>query len=217
MNPETTLSKTWIKICGITRAGDALVAQQCGANAIGLVFYEPSSRAVTVDQVAEIVGPVDDSLDVVGLFVDPTAAEVERAISTGAIDILQFHGNESPEFCRSFGLLVMKVFRVGAQADLNRSISRYGQCEFILLDAFDKAAPGGTGKAFDWQLAIGAAQTEGVKLVLAGGLNPSNIREAVKVVKPFGVDVSTGVESSPGLKDESLVKEFIEGVRSGAS
>lgn len=210
------MSNTWIKICGITRHSDALAAQRSGADAIGLVFYEPSPRAIKASQIAAIVEGLD-SVEVVALFVDPTVEEVRRVISSGAIDILQFHGNESPEFCQSFGLRAMKAFRVGAQEDLKSTIARYADCEFILLDAYDKKAPGGTGKVFDWELAVEAAHSDGVRLVLAGGLNPRNVAEAIVKVKPFGVDVSSGVEASPGLKDCSLVKEFIEGVRSGSS
>lgn len=163
------------------------------------------------------MGNLPGKLSVVALFVNPEVQQVQAVIDSGLVNILQFHGDESPEYCQSFGLPVMKAFRVGAQQDLNASIARYSESELILLDAFDNKAPGGTGKVFDWQLAMQAAQDTSIKLVLAGGLTPDNVQEAVQRVQPFGVDVSSGVESSPGEKDYNLVKKFIEGVRSGSS
>lgn len=211
------MSNTWIKICGITRRSDALAAQELGADAIGLVFYAPSPRCVSVAQIEAIVGSLPQPITVVALFVNPQEQQVREVIDSGLINILQFHGDESPEYCHSFGLPVMKAFRVGGEQDLNTSIARYPESELILLDAYDKQAPGGTGKVFDWQLAMQAAQDSSIKLVLAGGLTPDNIHEAVQRVQPFGVDVSSGVESSPGIKEFNLVKKFIEGVRSGTS
>ena len=211
------MSKTWIKICGITQHSDALAACELGADAIGLVFYPPSSRAISVNQIEGIVRGLPKQVTVVALFVDPTVEEVNQVIATGMIDLLQFHGEETPAYCQSFGLPTMKAFRVGKDHDLQKSIALYGESELVLLDAYEKDAPGGTGKLFDWDVAIKAAQSEEIKLVLAGGLNPDNVQEAVIRVGPFGVDVSSGVESSPGKKDVALIEKFIEGVRSVSS
>jgi len=211
------LSKTWIKICGITQHRDALAACELGADAIGLVFYPPSSRAISVNQIEGIVSGLPKQVTVVALFVDPTVEEVNQVIATGMIDLLQFHGEETPAYCQSFGLPTMKAFRVGKDHDLQKSIALYRESELILLDAYEKDAPGGTGKLFDWDVAIKAAQSKELKLVLAGGLNPDNVQEAVIRVGPFGVDVSSGVESSPGKKDIALIEKFIEGVRSVSS
>lgn len=211
------MSKTWIKICGITQHRDALAACELGADAIGLVFYPPSSRAISVNQIEGIVSGLPKQVTVVALFVDPTVEEVNQVIATGMIDLLQFHGEETPAYCQSFGLPTMKAFRVGKDHDLQKSIALYRESELILLDAYEKDAPGGTGKLFDWDVAIKAAQSKELKLVLAGGLNPDNVQEAVIRVGPFGVDVSSGVESSPGKKDIALIEKFIEGVRSVSS
>lgn len=211
------MSKTWIKICGITQHRDALAACELGADAIGLVFYPPSSRAISVNQIEGIVSGLPKQVTVVALFVDPTVEEVNQVIATGMIDLLQFHGEETPAYCQSFGLPTMKAFRVGKDHDLQKSVALYRESELILLDAYEKDAPGGTGKLFDWDVAIKAAQSEEIKLVLAGGLNPDNVQEAVIRVGPFGVDVSSGVESSPGKKDIALIEKFIEGVRSVSS
>lgn len=211
------MSKTWIKICGITQHSDALAACELGADAIGLVFYPPSPRSVSVDQIKSIVRGLPAQVTVVALFVDPSEEEVNEVIATGMIDLLQFHGQETPAYCQSFGLPTMKAFRVGKDRDLQKSIGLYPDSELILLDAYEKGAPGGTGKMFDWDVAIKTAETKDLKLVLAGGLNPDNVQEAVIRVEPFGVDVSTGVESSPGKKDIALIKKFIEGVKSVSS
>jgi phosphoribosylanthranilate isomerase len=170
-----------------------------------------------VSQIEEITRDLPATITVVALFVDPTAEEVNQVIATGMIDLLQFHGEETPAYCQSFGLPTMKAFRVGKEYDLRKSIALYPESELILLDAYEKEAPGGTGKMFDWDIAIDTAKDEKLKLVLAGGLNPENIEEAVVRVAPFGVDVSSGVESSPGKKDIALIRKFIEGVRSVSS
>lgn len=188
-----------------------------GADAIGLVFYPPSPRAVSADQIQELVSGLPESTAVVALFVNPSRDEVNRVIESGLIDLLQFHGDETPEYCQSFGLPTMKAFRVGKECDLHKSLASYSEADLIMLDAYEPGAPGGTGKTFDWDVAIKTAENKHIKLVLAGGLDPDNVQEAVIRVSPFGVDVSSGVESSPGKKDLTLVKKFIEGVRSVSS
>jgi phosphoribosylanthranilate isomerase len=211
------MHKHWIKVCGITRAEDAIAASDLGADAVGLVFYPPSPRAVAFDAMADIVGGVSANVSVVALFVNPTAAEVNQVVDSGHIDLLQFHGSESEEFCCSFDIPYMKAFRVGFDADLQAAIAAYPSAELILLDSYDKAAPGGTGSTFNWKKAASLSDTLRSKLVLAGGLNADNIADAIAQVQPYGVDVSSGVESSPGIKDRVLINKFIEGVRSVSS
>ena len=211
------MHKHWIKVCGITRAEDAVAASDLGADAIGLVFYSPSSRAIVIDDVAEIVAGVSANVSVVALFVDPTKEEVTKVVDSGYVDLLQFHGAESEEFCCSFDIPYMKAFRVGLDADLQEAITAYPSAELILLDSYNKTAPGGTGDVFDWDRTASISDSSLSKLVLAGGLNPDNIAAAIAKVKPYGVDVSSGVESSPGIKDHALINKFIEGVRSVSS
>jgi phosphoribosylanthranilate isomerase len=208
------LPNIWIKICGITRKQDAQAAAELGASAIGLVMYPPSPRAVNVDDMAAILQDVPRQLKRVALFVNPQVQAVKEVIASGLVDYLQFHGNESPAFCDSFEFPYLKAFRVGVDNDLDAEVKTYSSAEFILLDAFDKEAPGGTGKVFDWSKAQSLLRNNAVQLVLAGGLNPDNVSRAIKQVRPFGVDVSTGVESGPGIKDFEKMKAFIEGARS---
>ncbi len=211
------MNKVWIKVCGITRADDATAASDLGADAIGLVFYPPSTRVVRWESVANIVGGVSANVSVVALFVDPSSEQVHEVIDSGYIDLLQFHGSESEEFCSSFDLPYMKAFRVGHDADLGEAIKAYPSAELLLLDSYDKKMPGGTGHTFDWAKTSAISDSSLSKLVLAGGLNPDNIKQAIAQVKPYGVDVSSGVESSPGIKDPVLINKFIEGVRSVSS
>lgn len=211
------MSNTWIKICGITQQDDALAASDLGANAIGLVFYPASPRGVSVEQISGITSILPEEIDVVALFVDASAESVREVVETGKVQLLQFHGSETPDYCESFGLPYMKAFRVGKDSDLPGQIRAHKNADRILLDAYSKEAPGGTGKTFDWEVAKTIVKNNTAKLVLAGGLSPQNIHEAVVQVRPFGVDVSSGVESAPGEKDKNLIKEFIEGVRSVSS
>ena len=208
------LSNLWIKICGITRQQDALAAAELGASAVGLVFYRLSPRRVEVGQVGKILEGLPEPVRVVALFVDPEPADVTAVVNLGSVDLLQFHGYESADFCESFGLPYMKAIRVGSESDLSAQIADYKSAEFVLLDSFDEKVPGGTGKSFDWDRIATIVRSESLKLILAGGLNPENIRQAIAKVKPFGVDVSSGVESSPGMKDPGKLKLFIEGARS---
>ena len=208
------LSNLWIKICGITRQQDALAAAELGASALGLNFYKPSPRCVDMGRAEEILEGLPESVRVVALFVDPEPGDVVDVVSSGLVDLLQFHGNESAQYCESFGLPYMKAIRVGSESDLSGQIANYRSAEFILLDSFDEKVPGGTGKSFDWGRIETIVRSESLKLVLAGGLNPDNIRKAIARVAPFGVDVSSGVESSPGIKNPQKLKSFIEGARS---
>jgi phosphoribosylanthranilate isomerase len=207
------LQKTWTKICGITRAQDALAAADLGADAIGLNFYPKSPRAIAVADVANLVEGLPQKVSVVALFVNPTPELVRQVLGTGAVDLLQFHGSESAEFCEQFDTPYMKVVAVKVDSDLNSEFAKYESAQYMLLDSFDPIMLGGTGKAFDWGRVIELTQKQRSRLVLAGGLGPANVREAIKVVQPFGVDVSSGVEASKGIKDLKMMQLFIQGVR----
>jgi phosphoribosylanthranilate isomerase len=207
------LQKTWTKICGITRAQDALAAADLGADAIGLNFYPKSPRAIGVADVANLVEGLPQKVSVVALFVNPTPQLVRQVLETGGVDLLQFHGSESAEFCEQFDTPYMKVVAVKAGNDLNSEFAKYESAQYMLLDSFDPIMLGGTGKAFDWGRVVELTQKQRSRLVLAGGLGPANVTEAIKIVQPFGVDVSSGVEASKGIKDLKMMQLFIQGVR----
>jgi phosphoribosylanthranilate isomerase len=198
-----------VKICGITSVADALEAAEAGADLIGLMFYERSPRYVTFARAAEIAKALPPFISRVGVFVNPDADTVMRAIGECGLSLLQFHGEEAPAFCTQFGLMSMKAFRV-RDADSLLALPDY-ETDAYLLDAYSPDAHGGTGAKFNWDLAI-AAKQHGRPIFLAGGLTPENVAEAVKQVTPFGVDVSSGVESAPGKKDPAKVRAFIQAV-----
>jgi len=185
-----------VKICGITSETDGLVAAEAGANAIGLMFWEQSPRYVTLEQAARISRALPPFVLRTGVFVDPPEDLVVHAIAACGLNLLQFHGNETPEFCLQFGLMTMKAFRVRDAASLE-ALPQYAT-DAWLLDAYSARLPGGTGEQFDWDLAI---------------QNPENVGEAVRRVQPFGVDVSSGVETSPGRKDPARVRAFIQAAK----
>jgi phosphoribosylanthranilate isomerase len=195
-----------IKICGITSRDDAQMVAEAGASAIGLMFYDKSARAVTPAQAASIVDGLSLFTARVGVFVNPTEELVWQAIQAAGLTVLQFHGEEPAEFCLRFGLMTMKAFRIKDAASLE-ALGRY-PTDAWLLDAHSPAGHGGTGERFDWDLAV-RAKGMGRPIVLAGGLTPANVAEAIARVVPFGVDVSSGVESAPGRKDPAKVKAFI--------
>lgn len=207
------MQKTWIKICGITQAQDALQAAELGADAIGVVLYPKSPRAVTVANLAGIVANVAERVSVVALFVNPEPDLVRQVLETGTVDLLQFHGDESAQFCEQFDMPYMKAVAVRADSDLESALAAYESAQYFLLDSYDPIMHGGTGKTFDWGKVGELTEPQQARLVLAGGLTPDNVREAIEVVRPFGVDVSSGVEASKGIKDSYKMKLFIEGVR----
>ena len=209
------MQKTWIKICGITQAQDALAAAELGADAIGVVLYAKSPRAVSVGDVAGIVANVPKRVVVVALFVNPEADLVRQALATEAVDLLQFHGVETAEFCEQFDMPYMKAVAVSADTDLKSALAAYEAAQYILLDSYDPIMPGWTGKTFDWDKVGELTEQQQARLVLAGGLSPANVKEAIEIVHPFGVDVSSGVEASKGIKNLKSMQSFIEGV--GAS
>jgi len=199
-----------IKICGITNVADAIAAAEAGADMIGLMFYEKSPRHVSLQAAAEISRAVSPFVMKVGVFVNASEDLVVRAIAECGLTLLQFHGDESPEFCTQFGLMSMKAFRI-RDAESLKEIPKF-KTDSYLLDAFSPEARGGTGEKFNWDLAIEAKKFN-KPIFLAGGLTPENVTEAVRKVQPFGVDVSSGVESAPGKKDAAKVKAFIQAAK----
>lgn len=199
-----------VKICGITNVADGVAAAEAGADMIGLMFYEGSPRTVSFANAAEISRALPPFTVKVGVFVNPTEDAVMRAIGDCGVSLLQFHGEETPEFCTQFGVMSMKAFRVRGPESL-AELPKY-QTDAWLLDAFSPDAHGGTGAIFNWNLAVEAAQL-GRPIFLAGGLTPENVGEAVRRVQPFGVDVSSGVESALGKKDHAKVRAFVEAAR----
>jgi phosphoribosylanthranilate isomerase len=199
-----------IKICGITNASDAEAAVEAGADAVGFMFFKGSPRHVTFEKAKSIIRGLPPFISKVGVFVNSPREEVLKGIEETGIDTLQFHGDEPPEACRDFGLKTIKGFRVQGK-DMLQIMPRY-DVDAWLLDAFVAGQRGGTGKTFDWDLAVHATSL-GTPVILAGGLNPDNIARAVAQVEPFGVDVSSGVESKPGKKDPKLIATFIQRAR----
>lgn len=201
---------TAVKICGITRVEDGLAAAHGGAHAIGLVFYKPSPRCVTPAQAAAIVRALPPFVTTVGLFVDAPAQEVRAVLARAPLELLQFHGAEPPDYCRQFGLPYMKAVRVRQGVDLLQYASDYGDAKALLLDAYVDGTHGGTGRVFDWNL---IPRQLPLPIVLSGGLDPGNVADAVRRVRPWAVDVSSGVEAAKGIKDAAKIAAFITGVR----
>jgi len=205
------LSVVRSKICGITRVDDALTAAKAGADAIGLVFYAKSPRAVDVRQAREIVAALPPFVTTVGLFVNASRCEINEILDAVPLDMLQFHGDETPAQCEGFHRPWFKALRVGNGEDIEAEVARYANASGILLDTFVAGVPGGTGERFDWSL-IPAALAK--PLILAGGLTTENVQQAIAQVRPYAVDVSGGVEASKGVKDASKVMAFVGRVRS---
>lgn len=201
---------TRIKICGITLAADALVAARSGADALGLVFYEKSPRYVTVQQAVQLAAVVPPFVTVVGLFVNPSEGEVREALRHVPLDALQFHGEEEPEFCAQFARPYLKAVRVKDGVDLVQCAARYKGAQGLLLDAYIEGTHGGTGESFDWAL---IPRNLPLPLVLSGGLHAGNVAEAIRQVRPWAVDVSSGVEAARGIKDAAKIAAFINEVK----
>lgn len=204
--------RTRVKICGITRPQDALAAAQAGADAIGLVFYPASPRAVEIDQAGEIVEALPPFVTTVGLFVDAGEAEIRRILEVIPLDLLQFHGDETPDACRRYGRPYLKALRMREQADVIATAKHYHDAAGLLLDTYKAGQPGGTGERFDWRR---IPATLPKPIVLAGGLTPENVAEAVLMARPYGVDVSGGVEAQKGIKDVYKIQSFIAEVERG--
>lgn len=201
---------TRIKICGITRVKDAQAAAFSGADALGLVFFDKSPRHVTLQLATRLAESIPPFVTLVGLFVNPCIDEVRKVLHEIPLDVLQFHGEEEPEFCAQFGRPYLKALRVRSGLDLVQCAARYETAQGLLLDAFVEGVHGGTGASFDWTLIpCGLPQP----LILSGGLHTGNVAEAIRQVRPYAVDVSTGVEASRGIKDAAKVAAFIKEVK----
>lgn len=203
-------SRTRVKVCGLTRVEDALATVAAGADAIGLVFYAPSPRCVSVDQATAIVRALPPFVTTVGLFVDAEVDAVRSIHAAVGFDLAQYHGDESPQQCAAAGLPFIKALRVKPGVDLLQFTASFSVARGILLDAFQAGVPGGTGHRFDWSLIPPELP---LPLVLSGGLDPVNVADAVRQVRPYAVDVSSGVEQDKGIKCADKVRDFIREVR----
>ena len=201
--------RTRVKICGITRPADAQSAARAGADAIGLVFYPPSPRFVSIERAIEVRNALPPFVQCVALFVNPDAAQVAQVLGQVQPSLLQFHGDETREFCAQFGVPYIKACRVADGVDLLEYLRAFPDANGWLLDAYVDGY-GGEGKSFDWSLVPAERDRP---LVLSGGLARDNVREAIRRVRPWGVDVSSGVESAKGIKDPAMVAAFIKEVR----
>ncbi len=202
--------RTRVKICGITRGEDAVAAVAAGADAIGLVFFVRSPRNVTVEQACEIAAEVSAFVTVTGLFVNAEAAFVDAVLDKVPLGLLQFHGTESGEDCRRYGLPYVKAAGIDGVADFERFASTYHDAAGLLLDSHAAGEVGGTGKTFDWTRFPASSPKP---LILAGGLKPENVAAAISAVKPYAVDLSSGVESSPGIKDAGRIRMLMNEVK----
>lgn len=199
-----------IKICGITRVEDALAAAQAGADAIGLVFHAASPRAVSIEQARAIVQALPPFVTVVGLFVDAPEADIRAVLERVPLDLLQFHGDEPDSFCQRFARPYLKAVRVRPGDDLNALAGNWPGANGILLDSYKPGVPGGTGETFDWSM---IPSQRPWTLVLAGGLQADNVRQAIGMTAPWAVDVSGGVEAAKGIKDVDKINAFIHEVK----
>lgn len=199
-----------VKICGITTQEDAQHAIDCGADAIGFVFYKPSPRFVEPAVARSIALSVGPFVSIVGLFVNASAEEISETLKQVPINVIQFHGDETNEFCQQFSSPFIKAFRMAPGIEVESLLDDYPDASGFILDAYKPGVPGGTGQSFEWQR---FPRDSGRPLILAGGLNPSNVESAVVATKPYGVDVSGGVEMAPGHKDPTKVMAFINAVK----
>ncbi len=204
------MGRTRVKICGLTRPSDAVAACEAGADAIGLVFYPPSSRNLSPECAREISSAVPPFVQRVGLFVDADPELVREMIVEADLDLLQFHGNESAGYCESFGRGYIKSLAMKPGVDPATVFSQHPAARGFLLDTYHPARPGGTGETFNWDL---FPHTSGRPLILAGGLTADNVTEAIRACTPYAVDVSGGVESTPGIKSAEKISAFIRQVR----
>lgn len=202
--------RTRIKVCGITRVADAVAAVEEGVDALGLVFYALSPRCVEVADAVRIARAVPAFVSVVALFVDAPPASVAEVIDRVRPDLLQFHGGEDAAYCRGFGRPYLKAIAVRDAASLQEQAGAYGDARGLLLDSYRPGVPGGTGTTFDWDLIPAQLRSH---VILAGGLRPENVAEAIRRVRPYAVDVSGGVELSKGIKDRAKIRQFIEQVQ----
>lgn len=206
------MNKIKVKICGITNQEDASIAARLGADALGFIFA-PSPRQITPQKARDIIHTLPPFVKTVGVFVDEGPAAIKEIKHYCGLDLIQLHGDEPPDLCREFMPHTIKALRIRNEASLKTGRQYCGKVRTLLLDTYLKDKAGGTGKTFDWQLAIGIKNLE-IPVILAGGLGPSNIVGAIRTVGPYGVDVNSGVEVGPGKKSHRLIKELMEKVRS---
>lgn len=209
----TRQRRTRVKICGVTRRQDALAAIAAGADALGLVFYPPSPRVVDAATAAALCQQLPPLVDKVGLFVNASQQDVEQVLKQVPLSLLQFHGDETPAFCEQFGVAYIKAVRLAASGEAREralaAIQAHRAAAGFLIDSYQSGTPGGTGKTFDWgTIPAGIEQP----IILAGGLNPDNVAAAIAAVNPYGVDVSSGVEAAPGIKDFGQITQFMQAV-----
>ena len=202
--------RTRLKICGITRPQDADQVVAMGADGLGLIFYPPSPRYVDITTAAAIAAQVPPLTDVIAVFVNPSTDQVDAVLQQVAVGVLQFHGDESADFCNSFGVPYIKTLRVRGPGSLVTDCMGYPDAGAVLLDTHDVSLYGGTGRSFPWHL---AREVEQVPVILAGGLTEQTVSEAIRLSGAYGVDVSSGVESSPGIKDANKIARFARAVR----
>lgn len=214
MDNNTELARVRIKICGITRMEDALTATSLGADAIGLVFYPGSPRAVSIEMARRISGMLPPFVTKVGLFVNAADHEINKVLQAVALDLLQFHGEEGPAECARYSKPYIKAVRMCDGVDVSREARRYSDASALLLDAYVMGQHGGTGETFNWSSVPANA---GKPIILAGGLTAGNVASAIRQTRPYAVDVSGGVESGKGIKDARKMAEFIREVRNAES
>jgi phosphoribosylanthranilate isomerase len=201
--------RTRVKICGLTRRADLDAAVAAGVDAVGFVFHPPSPRAVSIEGARDLCAGLPPFVTAVGLFVDASPEQIRATLDRVPLELLQFHGEEAPDLCASFGRRWIKAVRMRPGIELAAEQRRYARAAGLLLDTFDPARPGGTGRCFDWDRVPKAL---GPLIVLAGGLDAENVAEAIRRVRPFGVDVSGGVEASKGVKDHDKIRDFMQRV-----
>ncbi len=205
------MSRTRVKICGITRLEDAQAAIESGADALGFVFYAASPRAIGAEQASEIIRKLPAFISKVGLFVNPETDQVEEILQQVNLDYLQFHGNESANYCERFARPYIKAIAIRPDMDLSASLLPFQHAAGLLLDTWDPDQAGGTGKSFNWHL-LEKLPRQMAPIILAGGLNAGNVKAAIAQVKPYAVDVSSGVEESPGIKSAVKIRAFMNEV-----
>ena len=200
-----------VKVCGITNTDDAFAAVALGADALGFIFA-PSPRRISPEDARNIIQAIPPLVKAVGVFVDQDPAEIKEIIHFCGIDLIQLHGDEPPGLCSEFMPFTIKAIRMRDQTVIGSMEQYRGSVRAMLLDTYSRESVGGTGKSFNWDLAV-QAKGVGIPIILAGGLGPSNIAEAVSVVKPYAVDVNSGIEDRPGKKNHALLKELFENIR----
>jgi len=203
--------RTRVKICGITQRQDAEFAAEMAADAIGLVLYPTSPRAVSIAQAKQIVAGLPPFVSVVALFVDADVVEVKKCLNALPIDVLQFHGDESPDYCEQFDKPYLKAIRMREGVELAALSEQYASASALLLDSYQAGVPGGTGEVFDWSM----IEAIDKPIILAGGLNVDNVARAIQQVAPYAVDVSGGVEMNKGIKDQAKIRAFMQEVNNG--